>query len=47
VASAQPGANSNVLADELLLEPLSGTAILNGIPVELAPVTAEVAAARA
>jgi anaerobic selenocysteine-containing dehydrogenase len=44
VASAQPGANSNVLADELLLEPLSGTAILNGIPVELAPVTAEVAA---
>jgi hypothetical protein len=49
VASAQPGANSNVLADELLLEPLSGTAILNGIPVELAPVgsTAAVATARA
>ncbi len=47
VASGQPGANSNVLADELLLEPLSGTAILNGIPVELAPVTAEVTAARA
>ena len=44
VASAQPGANSNVLADELLLEPLSGTAVLNGIPVELAPVAAEVAA---
>jgi anaerobic selenocysteine-containing dehydrogenase len=44
VASAQPGANSNVLADELLLEPLSGTAVLNGIPVELAPVMAEVAA---
>ena len=44
VASAQPGANSNVLADELLLEPLSGTAVLNGIPVELAPVTAEVPA---
>jgi anaerobic selenocysteine-containing dehydrogenase len=28
-------ANSNVLADEELVEPLTGTAILNGIPVEL------------
>ena len=28
-------ANSNVLADEQLLEPLTGTAILNGIPVEV------------
>jgi hypothetical protein len=27
-----------VLTDELAVEPLSGTAILNGIPVELAPV---------
>ena len=29
-------ANSNVLADEELLEPLTGTAILNGIPVTVA-----------
>jgi anaerobic selenocysteine-containing dehydrogenase len=38
VASAHPGTNSNVLADELLLDPLSGNAVLNGIPVELARV---------
>ena len=30
-------ANSNVLADERLVEPLTGTAVLNGIPVEVAP----------
>jgi hypothetical protein len=38
VAQAHAGTNSNVLADEELLEPLSGTAVLNGIPVELAAV---------
>jgi anaerobic selenocysteine-containing dehydrogenase len=38
VASAHPGANSNILADETLVDPLSGNAVLNGIPVELAPV---------
>jgi anaerobic selenocysteine-containing dehydrogenase len=38
VARERPGANSNVLADEDLVEPLSGTAVLNGIPVQLAPV---------
>ena len=38
VAAAQAGVNSNVLADELEVEPLSGTAVLNGIPVRLAPV---------
>jgi anaerobic selenocysteine-containing dehydrogenase len=38
VAGEHAGTNSNVLADELLIEPLSGTAVLNGIPVELAPV---------
>jgi anaerobic selenocysteine-containing dehydrogenase len=38
VASEHAGTNSNVLADELLLDPLSGNAVLNGIPVELAPV---------
>jgi anaerobic selenocysteine-containing dehydrogenase len=35
VAGRHAGTNSNVLADELLVEPLSGTAVLNGIPVEL------------
>ncbi len=34
-AADQPGANSNVLSDELRVEPISGTAVLNGIPVEL------------
>jgi anaerobic selenocysteine-containing dehydrogenase len=38
VAAEHAGTNSNVLTDELVLEPLSGTAILNGIPVELEPV---------
>ena len=35
VAAAHPGTNSNVLADETVVEPLSGNAVLNGIPVEL------------
>jgi anaerobic selenocysteine-containing dehydrogenase len=43
VASAHPGTNSNILADELLLDPVSGNAVLNGIPVELAPVMAAAA----
>ena len=38
VAGEHAGTNSNVLSDELVLEPLSGTAVLNGIPVELEPV---------
>jgi anaerobic selenocysteine-containing dehydrogenase len=38
VAAAHPGANSNVLADELLVDAVSGNAVLNGIPVELSPV---------
>ena len=33
VASAHPGANSNRLADELVLDPLSGNAVLNGLRV--------------
>jgi anaerobic selenocysteine-containing dehydrogenase len=40
VASEHAGANSNVLAREDLIDPLSGNAVLNGIPVELAPVKA-------
>ena len=35
VARANPGVNSNVLADEDLFDPLSGNAVLNGIPVEV------------
>jgi len=35
VASERPGTNSNVLADELEIDPLSGNAVLNGIPVEV------------
>jgi anaerobic selenocysteine-containing dehydrogenase len=35
VASTHAGVNSNVLADESMVEPLSGNAVLNGIPVEV------------
>jgi anaerobic selenocysteine-containing dehydrogenase len=35
VAAAHAGVNSNVLTDELEVEPLSGNAVLNGIPVEV------------
>ena len=38
VARAHAGINSNVLTDEAVVEPLTGTAVLNGIPVTLAPV---------
>jgi anaerobic selenocysteine-containing dehydrogenase len=38
VARRYAGVNSNLLADEELLDPLSGNAVLNGIPVELSPV---------
>jgi anaerobic selenocysteine-containing dehydrogenase len=38
IASAHPGTNSNLVADELQVDALSGNAVLNGIPVELAPV---------
>jgi anaerobic selenocysteine-containing dehydrogenase len=41
VASAHAGVNSNVLADEALVDPLSGNAVLNGIPVEVAAAPAE------
>ncbi|MFE4055877.1 molybdopterin oxidoreductase family protein [Streptomyces sp. NPDC059096] len=39
VASARPGVNVNQLLDGSRLDPLSGTAVLNGFPVELAPAT--------
>jgi anaerobic selenocysteine-containing dehydrogenase len=38
VAAAHAGTNSNLVADELLIDALSGNAVLNGIPVELVPV---------
>jgi anaerobic selenocysteine-containing dehydrogenase len=40
VARAHAGVNTNVLADERLLDAVSGTAVLNGIPVTVAPVRA-------
>ncbi|MFE5795281.1 molybdopterin oxidoreductase family protein [Streptomyces sp. NPDC056503] len=35
VAAARPGVNVNQLLDGTLLDPLSGTAVLNGFPVEV------------
>jgi anaerobic selenocysteine-containing dehydrogenase len=37
IAAAHSGANSNVLAGTEAFDPMSGNAVLNGIPVELAP----------
>ncbi|MEU7060801.1 molybdopterin oxidoreductase family protein [Streptomyces sp. NPDC046197] len=36
-ASTDPGVNVNQLLDGSLLDPLSGNAVLNGVPVELTP----------
>jgi anaerobic selenocysteine-containing dehydrogenase len=44
VAEAHAGVNSNLLADEELVDTLSGNAVLNGIPVAVAPVVAAVPA---
>ncbi|MFF5961671.1 molybdopterin oxidoreductase family protein [Streptomyces luteogriseus] len=38
-ASTDPGVNVNQLLDGRLLDPLSGNAVLNGVPVEVAPET--------
>jgi anaerobic selenocysteine-containing dehydrogenase len=35
VARANAGVNSNLLADETLFDPISGNAVLNGIPVSV------------
>ena len=40
VAAAHAGVNSNLLTDELAIDPLSGNAVLNGIPVLVSPVAA-------
>jgi anaerobic selenocysteine-containing dehydrogenase len=37
VAAVQPGVNVNQLNDGSALDPLSGTSVLNGIPVDIAP----------
>ena len=37
VAAGQPGVNVNQLNDGHQIDPLSGTAVLNGIPVDIAP----------
>jgi anaerobic selenocysteine-containing dehydrogenase len=37
LAAGQPGVNVNQLNDGTTLDPLSGTAVLNGIPVDIAP----------
>ena len=46
VASAHAGVNSNVLADESMIEPLSGNAVLNGIPVEVSALNGAGASSR-
>ncbi|MFJ1600792.1 molybdopterin oxidoreductase family protein [Streptomyces sp. NPDC088261] len=46
VASARPGVNVNQLLDGSRLDPLSGTAVLNGFPVTLTPLTGDRAPAR-
>ncbi|WP_217170822.1 molybdopterin oxidoreductase family protein [Streptomyces sp. AC512_CC834] len=39
-AATDPGVNVNQLLDGSMLDPLSGNAVLNGVPVELTPLTA-------
>jgi len=46
VAREHAGVNSNVLADTSLIDPLSGNAVLNGIPVEVAPADRQESAVR-
>ncbi|WP_040494852.1 molybdopterin-dependent oxidoreductase [Ilumatobacter nonamiensis] len=37
IAAEHAGVNSNVLSDDRSMDPLSGTSVLNGIPVDLEP----------
>ncbi len=39
VAAAHAGVNANLLTDDLRLDPLSGTAVLNGVEVEVTAVS--------
>jgi anaerobic selenocysteine-containing dehydrogenase len=43
VAGRHAGVNSNILTDDLSVDPLSGTAVLNGVPVQVAPIAPTVA----
>jgi hypothetical protein len=36
VAEVRPGVNTNILTDSSQVDPLSGNAVLNGIPVTVA-----------
>ncbi|QPP09606.1 molybdopterin-dependent oxidoreductase [Streptomyces bathyalis] len=47
VAADDPGVNVNQLLDGTLLDPLSGTAVLNGFPVRVAPAAPAASAAAA
>jgi anaerobic selenocysteine-containing dehydrogenase len=40
VAVRRPGVNSNLLSDEERTDPISGNAVLNGIPVTVEPAAA-------
>jgi anaerobic selenocysteine-containing dehydrogenase len=40
VASRRPGVNANALTDPSKVDPVAGTAVLNGIPVSVLPVSA-------
>lgn len=40
VAASRAGVNSNILSDHLAMDPLSGTSVLNGIPVTIAAIPA-------
>ena len=44
LAASRPGVNANQLNDGSVLDPLSGTAVLNGIPVLVGPAMAQVSA---
>jgi anaerobic selenocysteine-containing dehydrogenase len=37
VAGAVAGANMNAVTDDALVEPLTGTAVLSGVPVSVSP----------
>jgi anaerobic selenocysteine-containing dehydrogenase len=37
VAQSRPGVNSNRLTDDGVVDPLTGTAVLNAIPVDVSP----------
>ncbi|MFJ8635319.1 molybdopterin oxidoreductase family protein [Streptomyces sp. NPDC093568] len=43
-AATDPGVNVNQLLDGSLLDPLSGNAVLNGVPVEVTPVSEKITA---